>query len=175
MTNETYFARKLATILRSSAQGSYRRRAPEPQVAEALRDLVRDLGAHYRANPADHWVLALRSKCHEALMAFEQAIHDARQFLERGAGRKNKMLKAIAQLEEARHFWYVLGLTPYELQALGDFLVRDDVTNFTEDADFAATRLWLNENAPEREQIVLDGLRDLGAFDDHDIVANILE
>ncbi|WP_406697770.1 hypothetical protein V5E97_02790 [Singulisphaera sp. Ch08] len=158
--------------VRLSKQGSYARRAPNPdslpyfaQAHDLLAELLNEQPDHREA-------LVMMSQISECLMDFSAALSFLARAFDAGEPKSKKLLKRLALLRENATAWRDLGLTPEMLGMLGNHLEAEGVGPAHETLQL--TRDWLTANHIGDPEIVVAALERRGAFSDFQVLANVV-
>lgn len=165
-------ARLLKQAQRSTTQGSYQRRAPDPKAVPVLRQAREGLSEYLLGHPqdADAWRLLSQAEecllhCAAARMALERAmsltaLHDRRD------------LKRLALLRECEKQWGELRLSPEQLRDLGAHLderLKGDACDHT----LRFTFEWLSSKDVHSKAVV-KALQSRGGGCDCEVLANVV-
>jgi tetratricopeptide (TPR) repeat protein len=158
-----------------SGQMSYSRRAANERAIPLLQQALSRLKAIVENGQADYEVFRLLALTHENLLDYREAIKAVQECINRSAGPKKDDLKRLARYKEQLSFWEVVSLTPGELNELGVFL-HDKLFSVPAayEHSFRWTIAWLSERKHPAPDKVISGLERLGAFDDFQVLHNVI-
>ena len=167
--------RALVALRKNEISGRYRRRANSAEATRRLIELGSRVDDVLELNPDDPQALDLRALLFENLLDFENAILCLQRVADTAGKPDRKLLKRIAALKAEQDFWEALGLTPFQLEQLAQYL-SERYPRFGETDDpFRFTREWLANNYASDWMFVLDALPALGANNDSQVLANVCD
>jgi Protein of unknown function (DUF2695) len=157
-----------------SGQMSYSRRAADEKAIPLLQEALSRLKAMVENGQADCEVFRLMALTHENLLDYREAIQAVQECINRSAGPKKDDLKRLARYKEQLSWWEAASLTPGELKELGAFL-HDKLFSVSGcEHSFRWTLAWLSEKKHPAPDKVISGLERLGAFDDFQVLHNVI-
>jgi len=157
--------------MRLSKQGSYARRAPNPDSLSFFANARERLEEVLAELPDQREALMMMSQVAECLLDYNTALSYLMRAFDAGEPKSKKSLKRLARLCEGIHEWPDLGLTPEMLRELGHHLDAAGVT--TDHTTLRLTRGWLMANHVENPESVIAALERRGAFSDFQVLANV--
>lgn len=156
---------------RLSKQSSYARRMParesHPHFAHARALLQRIV----TRCPIDSNALRLMSRVCESLLDFSNAIRYQELAISATGTQSNKDLKRLAVLRGSLREWQELGLSPRQLESLGQYLEAHGVGE--EQRSLELTSSWAIENELNPRD-VCEGVQRRGAFSDFQVLSNLV-
>jgi hypothetical protein len=163
--------RELKEAHAASGQGSYERRAPEPEARIAFVRVRRALRGVLSGEPDNVRALLLLASSEEGLLNYPAAVAALERALQIVPAPDRRVLKQLARVREYARTWRYLNLTPDELETLGDYL-RDRLPQFPCDDTTRLTQLWIEEHHPKKIRAILRGLQSHGGYCDCEVLAN---
>jgi tetratricopeptide (TPR) repeat protein len=157
-----------------SGQMSYSRRAANEKAIPLLQQALSRLKAIVENGQADYEVFSLLALTHENLLDYREAIQAVQECINRSAGPKKDDLKRLARYKEQLSWWEAVSLTPGELNELGAFLHDKLFSVPGYEHSFRWTIAWLREKKHPAPDKVISGLERLGAFDDFQVLHNVI-
>ncbi len=158
---------------RRSKQGSYMRRNPAlaaiPFLLEArsgLRDYVREKDTNIEA-------LRLLSQAEECLLNYSAARQNLERAISLSVPKDKKDMKRLALLTKCENQWTELGLTPAQLEDLGNHLSMKLPENGC-DHTLRFTIEWLQRASRRKTKGVIEALRNRGGFCDCEVLNNVV-
>lgn len=158
--------------LKLSKQGSYHRRAPEPDSLAHFGRASRLLDELLRREPTNREALMMMSQLLESLLDFGGAASLLMRALDVGEPKTKKLLKRLALLQESAKEWRELLLTPDSLRELGEYLKNRGVG--PNDRTLNLTREWLTAKGFDNPDQVVAALGRRGGFSDFQVLANVV-
>jgi hypothetical protein len=154
-------------------QSSYARRAPEESSVPCLvraRAGLRDFLLHH-PHSTEGWELLSRAE--ECLLNYPEAIRCLREAMALSDKSDRRSLKRLALMQESMSEWSELPLTPAQLRALGEYLVKHGASEEMHGRTLEFTTNWLKDNELEIEN-VLQSLGKRGGFTDFQVLHNVV-
>lgn len=156
---------------------SYRRRWPGNELIAEISELERSLPDPVNPDPANSQAW-LKERCQLAQMRLDYDLASSlvQQLLALHPSQR-EWLTLQAAIGAEREFWRSLGLSPAELQSLGDFLEEQEVDPDEEPEsadDLRHTHAWIDRHCPERRARIIEGLQAQGGFCDAEVLANVV-
>ncbi len=158
--------------LRLSKQGSYSRRAPAAEAVPFLRAACAELSQLIQQQPNNAEAWKLLALGFEAQLDYRRAVDALQKYLELVPNAPKEDRKRLALCRQYLQEWKSLSLAPESLEQLGNYLrtvVRSDPSR-----DFRHTLAWLKDTGHDDPEAVLQGMRDRGAFDDWQVLQNLV-
>lgn len=164
--------RALDEGVRRSRQGSLSRRLPAPEAMDYLERARHGLRELVARNPEHAEAWALLSRAEECLLDYERAIQALERVVAIHPPAQREQLKKLALLRQSAAEWAALGLTPVQLEALGEYLRR--MLQQSSERSLHWTRSWLDQSRVANREAVLAALQARGGYSDLQVLENVI-
>ena len=158
---------------RRSKQGSYMRRSPASAAIPFLLVARSGLRAYVREYDTNAESLRLLSQAEECLLNYSAARQSLERAISLSVQKDKKDMKRLALLIEHENQWTELGLTPSQLEDLGNHLSVKLPENGC-DHTLRFTLGWLQEASFGKTKGVIEALRNRGGFCDCEVLKNVV-
>ncbi len=159
--------------MRLSKQSSYERRAPVREAIPILQEAISQLRVLTELEPDNVKGWDLLSLAYECLLKYDSALECLRNSIAIGGKASKPQQKRLAMIQSNLKKWSEFSLTGDQLRGLEEFLKSKQADVRVDVRTFDVTREWLEKNGFENSDIVINQLKDKGAYSDFQVYHNV--